>query len=157
MSRGGGYSQSKRERDAIKRAKKKERRERRLRRREEGPGDIEVVEASDVQGGLPPIAEALETIGDGSPTAAPKSAGIPCRLFVGRLSFNTTAETLIETFGEYGEVSDAFIVKDRDLGRSRGFGFVTMADHKDAHKAIEALDGAELDDRRIVVNVARPN
>ena len=54
----------------------------------------------------------------------------------------------------FGEVSDAVVIEDRDTGRSRGFGFVTMADRKDASKAIDAMDGSELDGRTIVVNVA---
>ena len=51
-------------------------------------------------------------------------------------------------------VTEAIIVKDRDTGRSRGFGFVVMTDRKDASKAIDKLNGAELDGRNIVVNVA---
>ena len=56
--------------------------------------------------------------------------------------------------GEFGVVSDAVIVADRDTGKSRGFGFVTMENRKDATKAIDALHESELDGRIIVVNVA---
>ena len=54
----------------------------------------------------------------------------------------------------FGKVSDAAVVTDRDTGKSRGFGFVTMADRKDAAKAIDEMNGAELDGRAIVVNMA---
>ena len=76
------------------------------------------------------------------------------KLFVGSLSWDTTGAALEEAFKAYGEVEEAIIVKDRDSGQSRGFGFVTMANRKDAPKAIEALHDSELDGRRIVVNVA---
>ena len=57
-------------------------------------------------------------------------------------------------FGKFGKVTDAVVVSDRDTGKSRGFGFVVMEDRKDAAKAIQELDGSELDGREIVVNLA---
>ena len=73
---------------------------------------------------------------------------------VGSLSWDTTDGTLRELFSEYGNVTEAVILRDRNTGQSRGFGFVTFSDRKDGAKAIEQLDGCELDGRRIGVCVA---
>ncbi|MBW3595875.1 MAG: RNA-binding protein [Planctomycetes bacterium] len=75
-------------------------------------------------------------------------------LYVGNLSYTTTSDDLREAFAEYGEVTSAQVVMDRDTGRSRGFGFVEMNDGAD--QAIEALNGADLQGRTITVNEARP-
>ena len=77
------------------------------------------------------------------------------RLYVGNLSFNSTVETLRMAFTEAGEVVDAHIVKDRDTGRSRGFGFVTMGSDEQAQRAIQAMNGALLDGRPLRVNEAQ--
>ena len=77
------------------------------------------------------------------------------RLYVGNLSFSSTVEGLRAAFAESGEVVDAHIVKDRDTGRSRGFGFVTMSTEDQARKAIEAMNGAMLDGRPLKVNEAQ--
>lgn len=79
--------------------------------------------------------------------------GIPSRLFVGGLAWETTADDLRAAFSPFGPVVDAVIVMDRGTGRSRGFGFVVMS-HKDTAKAIAALNGTELQGRTLVVNVA---
>jgi RNA-binding proteins (RRM domain) len=152
MSR-GSYSMGKRQRESMKARKKKEKAERRARRREEGPSEPEIVTAEDIVGDLPSIAQAMDAIENPDP-AARSSAGVPCRLFVGGLSWDTNAEGLRQAFGAFGPVADAVVVTDRDTGRSRGFGFVTMADRRDATKAIAGLDGTDLDGRRIVVNIA---
>lgn len=78
------------------------------------------------------------------------------KLFVGKLSFNTTDDTLRALFAQYGTVVSAQVAVDRDTSRSRGFGFVEMEEDADAQKAIEALDGKDFEDRTIVVSVARP-
>ncbi|MBW3542377.1 MAG: RNA-binding protein [Planctomycetes bacterium] len=75
-------------------------------------------------------------------------------LYVGNLSFNATADSLREAFASFGTVTSASVVTDRDTGRSRGFGFVEMADGGDA--AIAGLNGAQLDGRALTVNEARP-
>lgn len=75
-------------------------------------------------------------------------------LYVGNLSFQTTADGLRELFSEFGTVSSAQIVMDRETGRSRGFAFVEMADGGDA--AINALNGRDVDGRTLTVNEARP-
>ncbi len=76
------------------------------------------------------------------------------KLFVGGLSWNTTDELLRDAFSVHGEVLEAKVLTDRDTGRSRGFGFVTMATGDQMQAAIEALDGSTLDGRSIRVNQA---
>jgi RNA recognition motif-containing protein len=75
-------------------------------------------------------------------------------LYVGNLSFDTTSDDLRDAFAQYGTVTSAQVVSDRETGRSRGFGFVEMA--SGAPEAIKALDGSELQGRTITVNEARP-
>jgi len=76
------------------------------------------------------------------------------RLYVGNLSYDTDTETLRQAFAGSGEVTDAHVVTDRESGRSRGFGFVTMATPDQAKKAIEQMNGAVIDGRSIRVNEA---
>ena len=76
------------------------------------------------------------------------------RLYVGNLSYETNTETLRQGFSTVGEVTDTHVVTDRESGRSRGFGFVTMATPDLAKKAIETMNGALLDGRAIRVNEA---
>ena len=77
------------------------------------------------------------------------------RLYVGNLSWGTSEDTLRQTFGANGTVSDTHIVTDRETGRPRGFAFVEMATEQEAQAAIQALDGVELDGRNIRVNEAQ--
>ena len=77
-------------------------------------------------------------------------------IYVSNMNFRTRGESLQTLFGEYGEVSSANIITDRETGRSRGFGFVEMPDESAARNAINALNGFELDERAINVNEARP-
>jgi RNA recognition motif-containing protein len=76
------------------------------------------------------------------------------RLFVGNLSFNTTEESLMAAFQEFGEVVEARLMTERETGRSRGFAFVEMATPEAATKAIEEMNGAVLDGRPLRVNEA---
>jgi cold-inducible RNA-binding protein len=78
------------------------------------------------------------------------------KLFVGNLSFNTTENDLQEAFAAHGTVVEANLMMDRMTGRSRGFAFVTMSTPEEANKAIEAMHGAQLDNRPLTVNIARP-
>jgi cold-inducible RNA-binding protein len=78
------------------------------------------------------------------------------KLFVGNLSFNTTENDLQDMFAPHGVVQEANLMMDRDSGRPRGFGFVTMSTDEEAQKAMEALNGASVDGRALTVNVARP-
>lgn len=75
-------------------------------------------------------------------------------LYVGNLPFSTTADDLREAFAKFGTVSRAQVVSDRETGRSRGFGFVEMADG--GEQAIEGLNGADFSGRKLTVNEARP-
>lgn len=78
------------------------------------------------------------------------------RLFVGNLSFNTTEETLRGVFAEVGlNTTEIKMVTDRETGRPRGFAFVEMVDQASATKAMDALNGRELDGRELNVNEAR--
>jgi len=76
------------------------------------------------------------------------------KLFVGSLSFKTTDEDLRKAFEEFGEVTEAKVIHDRESGRSRGFGFVTYVDAAAASKAISEMNDTDLDGRTIKVNAA---
>lgn len=78
------------------------------------------------------------------------------RLFVGNLSFKLTESDLLDVFSPYGDVMQVRIILDRETGRPRGFGFVTMGSEEDANKAIEALNGQDVEGRPLTVNIARP-
>ena len=78
------------------------------------------------------------------------------KLFVGNLSFNTTENALHDAFAAHGTVVEANLMMDRMSGRPRGFGFVTMGSPEEAQKAIDAMNGAQLDGRALTVNIARP-
>ena len=78
------------------------------------------------------------------------------KLFVGNLSFNTTENDLQDAFAAHGTVVEANLMVDRASGRPRGFAFVTMGSPEEAQKAIDALNGANLDGRNLTVNEARP-
>ncbi|MGB3975881.1 MAG: RNA-binding protein [bacterium] len=77
-------------------------------------------------------------------------------IYVGNLSYNTDESSLESMFSEFGTVESVRIVKDRDTGRSKGFGFVDMPNDQEAAAAIEALNGQEIDGRTLRVNEARP-
>ena len=77
------------------------------------------------------------------------------KLFVGGISWNTDDSSLAAAFEAYGTVEEAKVITDRETGRSRGFGFVTMSSEDEASAAISGLDGQELDGRTVRVNVAQ--
>jgi len=76
------------------------------------------------------------------------------KLFVGGLSWGTTDKELREAFEPYGSVAEAKVIKERDSGRSRGFGFVTFDNEDEATAAVEAMNESELDGRNIRVDFA---
>jgi cold-inducible RNA-binding protein len=78
------------------------------------------------------------------------------KLYVGNLSYNVDGAQLEEMFSKYGTVRSAEVIQDRDTGRSKGFGFVEMADDNAAREAIEGLNGQDQDGRSLTVNEARP-
>ena len=77
-------------------------------------------------------------------------------IFIAGLSYNISDSDLTELFAEYGEVASARVISDRETGRSKGYGFVEMADEEAGDKAIAALNEAEVDGRKLAVSVARP-
>lgn len=77
-------------------------------------------------------------------------------IYVGNLSYQATDQELREMFAQFGTVSKALIIEDRETGRSKGFGFVEMDDDAAGQEAIKQLDGVELDGRNMKVNEARP-
>jgi len=78
------------------------------------------------------------------------------KLFVGNLSFKTTENDLQDAFAAHGTVTETNLMVDRATQRPRGFAFVTMASDEEARKAVDAMNGKELDGRALTVNVARP-
>ncbi|MEA2005985.1 MAG: RNA-binding protein [Acidobacteriota bacterium] len=78
------------------------------------------------------------------------------QIYVGNLSYNMTEGSLRELFEQYGEVVSVKIIQDRMSGRSKGFGFVEMANKEEAETAIQRINGTEVDGRNIKVNFAKP-
>ena len=78
------------------------------------------------------------------------------KLYVGNLAYSVTDDSLQQTFAEFGQVSSAKVMMDRDSGRSKGFGFVEMGSSDAAQAAIRGLNGKSVDGRPLVVNEARP-
>ncbi|HLT96474.1 MAG TPA: RNA-binding protein [Acidimicrobiia bacterium] len=81
--------------------------------------------------------------------------GADINIYVGNLPYSYDSGSLESLFSQYGAVQSAAVITDRDTGRSRGFGFVEMAD-EDGRKAIEELNGRDIDGRALTVNEARP-
>ncbi len=153
MNRSSDYSLGKRQKEQQLARKQQEKAARRQRKREQGTNEPELVTQEQIVGRLPSIDEAMRAI-ETNATSPRAVASIPCRMFVGGISSSTSEEELRAVFGEFGVVVDAVILKDRGTGQSRGFGFVTMENRKDAGRAIEQLNGTDLNGRRLVVNVA---
>ncbi len=78
------------------------------------------------------------------------------KLYVGGLAWATTDEALKDAFSAAGKVESATVIMDKMSGRSKGFGFVEMSTEEEAQKAIEMMNGKELDGRKVTVNEARP-
>jgi RNA recognition motif-containing protein len=76
-------------------------------------------------------------------------------IYVGNLAWSVTSDDLRELFSQFGTVTKAEVIADRETGRSRGFGFVEMSSDEEAQKAIEALNGSTHSDRPLTVNIAR--
>jgi RNA recognition motif-containing protein len=102
----------------------------------------------------PPLATPVERLFLGDPSAGSQRSVMTKNLYVGNLSYKTTTEELREAFARFGTVTRAQVVEDRETGRSRGFGFVEMADG--AEEAVSQMNGAMLGGRTLTVNEARP-
>ncbi len=85
-----------------------------------------------------------------------EESGQKNKLYVGNLPYTISDDGLKEMFDPIGEVVEAKIITDKFSGRSKGFGFVTMKDDETAEKAIKELNGKKIEEREIVINVARP-
>ncbi|MDF1596893.1 MAG: RNA-binding protein [Acidimicrobiia bacterium] len=77
-------------------------------------------------------------------------------IYVGNLPYTFTSSDLESVFTPFGEVTSSQVIMDRATGRSRGFGFIEMANDDEGREAIEKLDGSDMDGRRLTVNEARP-
>lgn len=84
------------------------------------------------------------------------SKNLAKKLYIGNLPYTVNDDELREIAAKFGNVESATIISDKFSGRSKGFGFVEFSNDDDAQKAIEALNGSEMDKRKIVVNEARP-
>jgi cold-inducible RNA-binding protein len=80
----------------------------------------------------------------------------PRKLFVGNMPYSASEQQLQDLFAQYGELAEVKVISDRMTGRPKGIAFVEFVNEEDASKAVEALNGYELDGRALVVNVARP-
>ena len=145
---------SKRARENKKARKKRDKAERRREKRDMGTGHIPVTAPPEQMTAPSPSLEDIMATMDGGATQVDGGTQIPVKLFVGSLSYDTDSHGLRQAFEQFGPVTEAVVITDRDTGQSRGFGFVTFANRKDGSKAIDAMDDAELDGRRIAVNVA---
>lgn len=149
------YSAGKQQRERDKERKKQEKAQRRQENRNSG-GAIPTATVEELQGGgyIMSIDEVMRSM-QGGPEAEPTAARtIPSRLFVGGLDWRITEAELRALLEQVGPVAEVVVVMDRDTGESRGFGFVTMADRKDAAEAIRRLNGTQLEGRTLVVRQA---
>ena len=154
------YSAGKRQKENDRARKRRDKADRKRQRVEDGGGGIPIATAEELQG-LPSeqsdeeVQRAIDAAVTSTTDDGPRrSSSVPSRLFVGGLSWGSTDQDLRDAFGKCGPVSEAIIITDRDTGDSRGFGFVTMEDRRDAAKAIRDLNGYELNGRTIIVKAA---
>lgn len=77
-------------------------------------------------------------------------------IYISNLNFKVTSEQLEQLFAEYGNVTSAKVINDRETGRSRGFGFVEMSDNSDAQRAIDQLNQSDFQGKTISVSEAKP-
>lgn len=138
-------------RDQKARGKEQRRIDKRNSPRSSGP---QIVSAAEIIGNVRSIEEVMQSLEGNAAPVQRSAAPIPTKLFVGSLSDATTSASLRKHFESQGVIAEAVVITDRNTGASRNFGFVTMADRKDAPGAISALHDSELDGHRIVVNVA---
>jgi hypothetical protein len=143
----------KRAREEKRDRKAQEKHQRRVDKRNQPSMQPQIVSAAALSGNLRSIEEVMATL-EAGPRVQRSAPPLPTKLFVGSLADETTSATLRAHFEPYGLIAEAVVITDRNTGASRNFGFVTMADRKDAPAAIAALHHSELDGNRIVVNVA---
>lgn len=146
----------KRAREEKRDQKARQKEERRFNKRNVRPNGPELTTAAEIIGPTRSIEEVMRSLWSdkGESRSAPP---LPTKLFVGSLSSDTTSANLRAHFEPYGAIIEAVVIVDRNTGASRNFGFVTMADRKDAPATIRALHNSELNGHGIVVNVATEN
>jgi hypothetical protein len=137
-----------------KRDEKQREKERRRRDKKNVPRrDPQLTTAAEIVGNMRSIDEVMQGLLSNVKEQR-GAATIPSKLFVGSLSDVTTNAGLRAHFQTQGEILEAVVITDRGTGATRNFGFVTLADRRNAPTAIDALHGSELDGNRIVVRVA---
>ena len=144
-------SAGKRERETRRDRRKKEKQERLQRNRMMRAQGREQVAAGQPEQ-MPEVK--LEDVVIGVAPQPRRNTSGPVKLFVGGLSWNTTADDLRAAFGNFGSLEEATVLIDRGTGRSRGFGFVTFSKPEEAAVAVERMNGATLDGRSLKVNNA---
>jgi len=145
------FSGGKRQREATRDRHKKEKEQRLARNRAlRAQGIDPMVEAAPEA--LPEVK--LEDVMISVPTREKRSNAFPMKLFVGGLGHGVAVDTLRSAFERFGPIEDAVVIVDRATGRSRGFGFVTFSSAADAQEAVKQMNGAQLEDRVLVVNNA---
>ncbi|MET0286179.1 MAG: hypothetical protein ABW352_16985 [Polyangiales bacterium] len=145
----------KRAREASRDEKARNKAHRRQEKRHTRSAEPELVTADEIAGNLRSIEDVMASLFAGKDAPERSAAPIPTKLFVGSLSDDTSSAKLRAHFAPHAEIAEAVVITDRNTGASRNFGFVTVADRKDAPGVIEALHHSELDGSHIVVNVAQ--
>lgn len=143
----------KRAREDKRDQKAREKEQRRLDKRHTTPSAPQLTTAAEINGNIRSIEEVMASL-QGGARVQRSAPPLPTKLFVGSLADVTTSAGLRAHFEPHGTIAEAVVITDRGTGATRNFGFVTMADRKDAPGAISALHHSELDGNRIVVNVA---
>ena len=143
----------KRAREDKRDQKARQKEQRRFDKRNTSPAEPQLVTAAEIVGNVRSIEEVMRSL-QGETRVQRSAPTIPTKLFVGSLSDGTTSASLRAHFEPHGVIAEAVVITDRGTGATRNFGFVTMADRKDAPGVISALHHSELDGHRIVVNVA---
>lgn len=148
-----GMTGGKRQREANRERKKKTKADR-LARNRSAPRTSDEVPLEDMVAAAEPEVKLEDINISGVAPRGPKGSNGPRKLFVGGLSWDTDGAQLRTAFSRFGTVVEASVVKDRDTGKSRGFGFVTFANAIDAATASKAMNGADMDGRQLKVNPA---
>jgi hypothetical protein len=149
-----GFSGGKRQREAERDRKNKDKQERLRRNRDLRARGFDPT-GGDIAAAPAPLPEVkLEDIVLGVPPRPKRGSVGPTKLFVGGLSWDTTSDGLRAAFEKFGPIVEATVIPDRDTGRSRGFGFVTFENSRDADESVKQMHGAELDGRTLKVNRA---
>ena len=141
------------DREDEQRRKREDKERRRTAKRGMMPREVPVVSAPQHSEAAPSVEDIMRALQRGG-VPERSAAALPSRLFVGGLSEEVGEAELRHAFGEYGEVADCVIMRDRDTRASRGFGFETKAHRREAPRAIAALHGRDMMGHSLVVNVA---